>query len=132
MGPLSGLSVCDLTHNLAGPFCAQILADLGATVVKVEPPGGDPARVWGPPFWGTDGMLFLSANRGKRSIVLDLKTGQGRGVLRDLVVRSDVFLQSSRLGVPKRLGYDYESIRAMREDIIYLSLTAFGGPWANE
>ncbi len=126
MGPLSGLSVCDLTQNLAGPFCAQILADLGATVVKVEPPGGDPARVWGPPFWGTDGMLFLSANRGKRSIVLDLKTGQGRGVLRDLVVRSDVFLQSSRLGVPKRLGYDYESIRAMREDIIYLSLTAFG------
>ncbi len=96
MGPLSDVCVCDLTQNLAGPFCAQILGDLGAMVIKVEPPGGDPARAWGPPFWGTDGMLFLSANRNKRSIVLDLKTDGGRRILRDLAARSDVFLQSSR------------------------------------
>lgn len=126
MDPLSDLSICDVTQNLAGPFCAQILGDLGAKVIKVEPPGGDPARAWGPPFWGTDGTLFLAANRNKRSIVLDLKTDEGRRILRDLAARSDVFLQSSRPGVPKRLGFDYGSIRTIREDIIYLSITAFG------
>jgi crotonobetainyl-CoA:carnitine CoA-transferase CaiB-like acyl-CoA transferase len=126
MGPLSGISVCDLTQNLAGPLCAQILGDLGARVIKVEPPGGDPARSWGPPFWGEDATLFLSVNRNKRSIVLDLKAEGGREILRRLVKASDVFLESARMGVPERLGYDYESIRRVREDIIYLSITAFG------
>ena len=126
MDPLSDLSICDVAQNLAGPYCAQILGDLGAKVIRVEPPGGDPARVWGLPFWGMDGTLFLSANRNKRSIVLDLKTEEGRRVLQDLAARSDVFLQSSRPGVPERLGFDYASIRAIREDIIYLSVTAFG------
>ncbi len=126
MGPLTDLFVCDLTQNLAGPFCAQILGDLGANVIKVEPPGGDPARAWGPPFWGSDGTLFLSANRNKRSIVLDLKTGEGQAVLRDLVKRSDIVLQSSRPGVAERLGFDYDSVRELREDVIYVSLSAFG------
>lgn len=88
MDPLSDLSICDVTQNLAGPYCAQILGDLGAKVIKVEPPGGDPARAWGPPFWGMDGTLFLSANRNKRSIVLDLKTEEGRRVLHELAARS--------------------------------------------
>ncbi len=126
MGPLSDISVCDLTQNLAGPYCSQILGDLGAGVIKVEPPGGDPARAWGPPFWGSDGTLFLSANRNKRSIVLDLKTEEGRGVLHELAARSDVLVESSRLGVAERLGFDYETIRSLREDVIYVSLSAFG------
>ena len=102
--PLADIKVCDLTQNLAGPYCSQILADLGATVVKVEPPGGDLARAWGPPFWGSESALSLSVNRGKRSIVLDLKTGSGKDVLRRLATESDVFVQASRPGVAERLG----------------------------
>ncbi len=123
---LRDVRVCDLTQNLAGPLCAQILGDLGADVIKVEAPGGDPGRAWGPPFWGADSTLFLSANRNKRSIILDLKTPEGRGILHRIAGESDVLIQSARLGVPERLEYDYESIRALREDIIYMSISAYG------
>jgi crotonobetainyl-CoA:carnitine CoA-transferase CaiB-like acyl-CoA transferase len=131
--PLSGVRVCDLSQNLAGPYCAQILADLGATVIKIEPPGGDMARPWGPPFWGTGGALFLSVSRGKRSIVLDLKSEAGMEVLRRIARECDVFLQSSRPGVAERLGFDYEAIRALRPDVIYASVSAYGksGPLKN-
>ncbi|MEX1256380.1 MAG: CoA transferase [Gemmatimonadota bacterium] len=125
--PLAGIRVCDVTQNLAGPFCAQILGDLGAEVIKVEPPGGDLGRAWGPPFWGSAGVLFLSVNRGKRSIVLDLKRPEGREVLHRIARGCDVFLQSARLSVPERLGCDYDAIRGVREDVIHLSVTAFGG-----
>jgi len=124
--PLAGIRVCDLTQNLAGPFCGQILADLGATVIKVEPPAGDPGRGWGPPFWGVDSTLFLSANRGKRSIVLDLKRPAGMAVLRRLVESCDVFLQALRPAAAENLGVDYESIRAWRDDVIHLSISAYG------
>ena len=120
------MRVCDLTQNLAGPLCAQILGDLGADVIKVEAPGGDPGRAWGPPFWGTDSTLFLSANRNKRSIVLDLKSPEGRGILHRIAKESDVLVQSARFGVPERLEYDYETIRALREDIIYMAISAYG------
>lgn len=132
--PLAGVRVCDVTQNLAGPFCGQILADLGATVIKVEPPGGDLGRVWGPPFWGGDSTLFLSANRGKRSIVIDLKSEGGLDVLRRLARTSDVFLQAFRTGVAERLGIDYQAIRALREDVIYMSISAYGrdGPMAEQ
>ena len=123
---LQNLRVCDLTQNLAGPFCAQILGDLGADVIKVEAPGGDPGRAWGPPFWGSDSTLFLSANRNKRSVVLDLKSPEGQGILHRLAGESDVLVQSARFGVPERLGYDYESLRALRDDIIYMSISAYG------
>jgi crotonobetainyl-CoA:carnitine CoA-transferase CaiB-like acyl-CoA transferase len=123
---LHDIRVCDLTQNLAGPLCAQILGDLGADVIKVEAPGGDPGRAWGPPFWGADSTLFLSANRNKRSIILDLKTPEGRGILHRIAGESDVLVQSARFGVPERLEYDYESIRALREDIIYMSISAYG------
>lgn len=131
--PLTDVRVCDLTQNLAGPYCSQILADLGATVVKVEPPGGDMGRAWGPPFWGSGAALFLSVNRGKRSIVLDLKSEDGMAVLRRLAAESDVFLQASRPGVAERLGFDYQAIRALRPDVIYASVSAYGkqGPLAN-
>ena len=118
--------VCDLTQNLAGPLCAQILGDLGADVIKVEAPGGDPGRAWGPPFWGTDSTLFLSANRNKRSIILDLKNSEGRGILHRIAKESDVLVQSARFGVPEQLEYDYETIRALREDIIYMAISAYG------
>ena len=132
--PLEGVCVCDVTQNLAGPFCGQILADLGATVLKVEPPGGDLGRAWGPPFWGGDSTLFLSANRGKRSIVLDLKSEGGLDVLLRIAQRSDVFLQASRTGVAERLGIDYEAIRAVRDDVIYMSISAYGreGPMCEQ
>ena len=123
---LHGVRVCDLTQNLAGPLCAQILGDLGADVIKVEAPGGDPGRAWGPPFWGSDNRLFLSANRNKRSIILDLKSPEGRGILHRIAGGSDVLVQSARFGVPERLEYDYETIRTLREDIIYLSISAYG------
>ena len=77
-GHLVGLRVVDITQNLAGPYCTQILGDLGAEVVKIEPPKGDSARAWGPPFWGGESPLFLSANRNKRSVRLDLKSEGGR------------------------------------------------------
>ena len=123
---LDGVRVCDLTQNLAGPLCAQILGDLGADVIKVEAPGGDPGRAWGPPFWGSDSTLFLSANRNKRSIILDLKNPEGQGILHRIASESDVLLESARFGVPERLGYDYESIRALRDDVIYMSISAYG------
>ncbi len=133
-GPLQGVRVCDVAQNLAGPFCTQILADLGAEVVKVEPPGGDLGRAWGPPFWGGDSTLFLSANRGKRSIVLDLKSQSGMEALRRLVAVSDVFVQASRPRAAERLGIDYSSIRAIRDDIIHLSISAYGqdGPMSDQ
>lgn len=124
--PLQDVRVLDLSQNLAGPFCAQILGDLGAEIVKVEPPGGDPARPWGPPFWGDDSVLFLSVSRNKRSMILDLKTDEGQDVLRKLVETSDVLVESARVGVPERLGYDYETVRKIREDLVYLSVTAYG------
>ena len=119
--PLSGLHVVDLSQNLAGPFCAQILADLGAAVIKVEPPGGDPARAWAPPAWGTDGTMFLSVNRGKRSITLDLKDPEQRDVLLALVARADIVVESFRAGVTERLGIDAATLRAHQPSLIYCS-----------
>jgi crotonobetainyl-CoA:carnitine CoA-transferase CaiB-like acyl-CoA transferase len=132
--PLSDVRVCDLTQNLAGPYCSQILADLGATVIKIEPPGGDMAREWGPPFWGTRSALYLSANRGKRSIVLDLKSKDGLEVLHRIARGSDVFMLASRTGAAKRLGCDYDAIRALRPDVIYVSISAYGpkGPMSDQ
>ncbi len=123
---LDDVRVCDLTQNLAGPLCAQILGDLGADVIKVEAPGGDPGRAWGPPFWGSDSTLFLLANRNKRSIILDLKRPEGREILHQIAGESDVLVQSARFGVPERLEYDYETIKALRDDIIYMAISAYG------
>jgi crotonobetainyl-CoA:carnitine CoA-transferase CaiB-like acyl-CoA transferase len=132
--PLADIRVCDMTQNLAGPYCSQILADLGATVIKIEPPGGDMARAWGPPFWGTRSALYLSVNRGKRSIVLDLKSKEGHEVLSRIARQSDVFMQASRPGVAKRLGLDYQTIRSLRPDVIYMSVSAYGptGPMSDQ
>jgi crotonobetainyl-CoA:carnitine CoA-transferase CaiB-like acyl-CoA transferase len=124
--PLDGVRVVDLSQNLAGPFATQILGDLGADVVKVEPPGGDPARAWGPPFVDGESPLFLCANRNKRSVVLDLEREEERRVLAALASGADVFVQAFRSGVIERLGFDEARVRALREDVIYVSVTAYG------
>ena len=132
MNVLDGLRVVDLTLNIAGPYCTQILADLGADVIKVEPPGGDPTRQWGPPFWGGDTPLFLSSNRNKRSIVVNLKTDGGRHIVERLAAGADVFAQAFRKGVIESLGFGSERLRKQYPTLIYASITGFGseGPLA--
>jgi crotonobetainyl-CoA:carnitine CoA-transferase CaiB-like acyl-CoA transferase len=125
--PLEGLRVLDLTRALAGPFCAQMLGDMGADVLKVEQPGvGDNARGWGPPFQGGESSYFLSVNRNKRSVALNLRDPRGAEVLRRLVARSDVLLENFVPGTLDRLGFDYATCRAIRPDLIYCSISGFG------
>ncbi len=131
--PLEGVVVADLTQNVAGPFCAQILGDMGADVIKVERPGkGDDARAWGPPFWGGESTAFMAMNRNKKSLALDVKADGGLEVLRRLVARADVFLQSLRAGVVGELGLDFAGAARINARIVYCSITAFGtrGPLA--
>lgn len=134
IAPLAGVRVIDFSQNLAGPFATQILGDLGADVVKVEPPGGDPARRWGPPFSGGESHLFQVANRNKRSVVLDLKTDAGRSRALELAAGSDVVLQALRRGAAERLGIGYEDVRAANPAVIYVSVTSHGseGPLADD
>jgi crotonobetainyl-CoA:carnitine CoA-transferase CaiB-like acyl-CoA transferase len=133
-GPLAGMVVLDLTQVMAGPFCTMILADLGADVVKVENPvGGDQTRrSWGRSGRGEDSRAFMSLNRNKRSVVLDLKTESGRADLRALVTGADVLVENWRPGVAARLGVDYESLAAVNPSLIYASISGFGqdGPYA--
>jgi crotonobetainyl-CoA:carnitine CoA-transferase CaiB-like acyl-CoA transferase len=125
--PLESILVVDLTQNVAGPFCTQILGDMGAEIIKVERPGrGDDARAWAPPFWGDESATFMAMNRNKRSLALDLKRTGGLEVLRRLVGRADVFVQSLRAGVVEELGLDFAGARALNERLVYCSITAFG------
>jgi crotonobetainyl-CoA:carnitine CoA-transferase CaiB-like acyl-CoA transferase len=125
--PLEGIVVADLTQNVAGPFCTQILGDMGAEVVKVERPGkGDDARAWAPPYWGRESATFIALNRNKKSLALDLKSPGGLEVLRRLVSRADVFIQSLRPGAIDELGLDFASTARLNPRIVYCSVTAFG------
>jgi crotonobetainyl-CoA:carnitine CoA-transferase CaiB-like acyl-CoA transferase len=132
--PLEGIVVADLTQNVAGPFCTQILGDMGAEVVKVERPGrGDDARAWAPPYWGEESASFMAMNRNKKSLALDLKRDGGLEILKRLVARADVFIQSLRAGVAGGLGLDFAGTCALNPRIVYCSITAFGtrGPLAH-
>lgn len=124
MLPLSKLTVLDLTVNTPGPYCSMILSDLGARVIKIEPPGGDPLR-------HSNHTMFAAMNRGKESIVLDLKTDIDRDLLCRLAVDSDIVLEGSRPGVAKRLGADYDTLSDVNPGIVYCSISGFGqnGPW---
>ncbi len=127
-GPLAGIRVLELARVLAGPYCGMMLADLGADVIKVEQPDvGDDLRHWGPPFVG-DGQstYFLSVNRNKRSISLDLKTPAGRGVFEQLVAGSDVLIENFRPGGLEALGLDDETLRSRNPGLIHCSITAYG------
>jgi crotonobetainyl-CoA:carnitine CoA-transferase CaiB-like acyl-CoA transferase len=124
--PLDGVQVLDLTRNLAGPYAAMILAELGAEVIKVESPDGDDTRQWGPPFWGGEGPVFLAANRNKRSIALDLRTDLAREAMDRLVRRSDVLLESFRPGAIERLGYGHEWAHSRNPRLVYCSVTPYG------
>ena len=125
--PLEGLVVADLTQNVAGPFCTQILGDMGAEVVKVERPGrGDDARAWAPPRWGDESATFMAFNRNKRSLALDLKRDGGVEILRRLVRRADVFVQSLHAGAVESLGLDFAGASALNPRLVYCSITAFG------
>jgi CoA:oxalate CoA-transferase len=129
--PLDGVRVLDLTTFLSGPFCTQILADLGADVVKLEPPEGDASRHIPPYFVDGDSAYYLAHNRNKRSIAVDLKTAAGLQVARDLIGRSDVVVENFRPGVAARLGLDPVTLRAAQPQLIWASISGFGqhGPW---
>ncbi len=131
--PLAGTRVVDLTSSLAGPTCTQILAALGADVVKVEHPGrGDEARAWGPEFFEGGSVMFFAANASKRSLALDVKAPEGRDLLLQLVDGADVFVQSMRPGTATRLGFGAGALRARNGQLVYCSIGAFGkrGPLA--
>jgi formyl-CoA transferase/CoA:oxalate CoA-transferase len=133
--PLRGIRVVDLTSSLAGPTCTEILAALGAEVIKVEHPArGDEARAWGPRFFEGGSVLFFSANRSKRSLALDLKDARGKEALLRLVDGADVFAQSMRAGTAERLGLGSQPLRARNERLVYCSIGAFGqaGPLAHQ
>ena len=123
--PLEGKLVVDVTSSLAGPYCTQLLAALGADVLKVEPPEGDHARAWGPPFVGGDGALWFAANAGKRSVVVDLSR-EGERML-ELADGADVFVQSLRPGLAEKHGLDAASLRARKPALVHVSIGAYAG-----
>ena len=138
---LSHLTVLDLSRVLAGPWAGQVLADLGAEVIKVERPGsGDDTRGWGPPFLrdaqgndSADAAYYLCANRNKKSITLDITTPEGQSIVRELARKSDVVIENFKVGGLAAYGLDYASLCAVNAQIIYCSITGFGqtGPYAS-
>lgn len=132
-GPLSGIRIVDLTSMISGPIATMMLADQGADVIKVEPLDGDLVRYLGP---GSEGLTatFLSANRSKRSLSLDLKTTAGMDVLRRLLATADVFVQNFRPGAAERMGLGEGAVRSVRADVVYVSISGFGetGPYAHK
>ncbi|WP_072481928.1 CaiB/BaiF CoA transferase family protein [Amycolatopsis australiensis] len=132
--PLDGIKVVDLSRILAGPYCTQYLGEMGADVVKVEPPGhGDDTRGWGPPFVGEsrEAVYYLAANRNKRGIVLDLKSDRGQEALRRLVADADVLVENFRPGTLEKWGLGYASLAELNPRLIHVSITGFGqtGPY---
>jgi len=139
---LNNIRVLDLARVLAGPWCAQTLADLGAEIIKIErPKTGDDTRRWGPPWLkendgndGADSSYFAATNRGKKSVTVDLSTAEGQEIIRSLAAASDIIIENYKVGDMKRYGLDYESIRKINPSIIYCSITGYGqsGPSAHK
>ena len=138
MKPLEGIKVLDLSRVLAGPWCTQLLADLGAEVIKIERPGaGDDTRHWGPPWHGEGdervAAYFLSCNRGKKSAAIDFAQPEGAALVRKLAAKADVVVENFKVGGLEKFGLDAESLRAANPRLIYASITGFGqdGPYAD-
>ena len=139
-GALAGIKVLDLSRVLAGPWCTQVLADLGADVVKVERPGlGDDTRKWGPPFLKdaegndtTQASYFTACNRNKRSVTIDMATPEGQALIKQMALQADIVVENFKVGGLKQYGLDHESLRALNPRLIYCSVTGFGqdGPYA--
>ena len=132
--PLAGVRILDLSRILAGPYATMMLADLGAEVIKIEPPGGDDTRTWGPPFGGGEAAYFLAVNRGKKSVVLNLKTEQGSRALARLIASSDVLVENFRPGTLARLGFAPENVQGRHPRLIWCSVSAYGqyGPLSSK
>jgi formyl-CoA transferase/CoA:oxalate CoA-transferase len=127
MTPLDGLTVLDFSRVLAGPYCTMQLADLGARVIKIEQPGGgDDTRAWGPPFVAGESAYFLSVNRNKESLALDLKHAAARAIIDALLPRADVLVENFRPGTMERLGLAYEAVAASYPSLVYCSISGFG------
>jgi crotonobetainyl-CoA:carnitine CoA-transferase CaiB-like acyl-CoA transferase len=134
-GPLNGIRVLDLTRALAGPYCTMMLGDMGAEVIKVESPeGGDDSRSWAPPYIGQESAYYLSCNRNKKSLTLNLRSAGAKKILTDLIKSSDVVVENFRPGVMGKMGFPYETLRAINPRVIFCSLTGFGtrGPDAQK
>lgn len=134
MKPLDGIRVIDLTRILSGPYCTMTLADMGAEVIKVEPPAGDDTRQWGPPFIDTESAYFLSVNRNKKSIVVNLKEEKGKELVLKLIENADVVVENFRPGTLKRLGLGYDVLKERNPRIILASISGFGqtGPYTEK
>ena len=127
MNWLNGVTVLDLSHVLAGPYCTMLMGDLGAEVIKLERPGsGDDTRAWGPPFAGGESAYYLSVNRNKRSLALDLKSEDGKQIVRALAAKSNVLIENFSPGTMERLGLGHEALRAEFPHLIYCSLSGYG------
>ncbi|HWX79108.1 MAG TPA: CoA transferase [Steroidobacteraceae bacterium] len=124
--PLSGITVLDFSHALAGPYCTMLMAAYGAEVIKVEGPEGDIGRTWGPPFLGSDAAYFVGLNSGKKSLAIDLKTPQGLEACRKLSLQADIVVENFRPGTMNRLGLDYASLSAANPRLIYVSISGYG------
>jgi crotonobetainyl-CoA:carnitine CoA-transferase CaiB-like acyl-CoA transferase len=126
-GPLAGLLILDFTRVLSGPYCTMLLGDMGARVIKVEHPGrGDDTRAWGPPFLGAESTYFLSINRNKESLTLDLKNAAAGSIVERLLERADVIVENFRPGTMQRLGLDYETLAKRHPRLVYCSISGFG------
>jgi crotonobetainyl-CoA:carnitine CoA-transferase CaiB-like acyl-CoA transferase len=121
-----GIRVLDLTHALAGPYCTMLLGDLGADVIKIEPPHGDHSRQWGPPFINGESSYFLSVNRNKRSVVLDLKSPAALAVAEELALACDVVVENFKPGTMARLGLEAEKLQGRKPSLVYASISGFG------
>lgn len=131
---LHGIRILDLSRVLAGPWCTMTLGDLGADVIKIEnPKGGDDTRTWGPTFAAGESAYYLSANRNKRSVAVDISTPHGQRIIRDLAMHCDVVVENFKPGALERYGLDYESLRQLKADLIYCSISGYGrtSPLAN-
>ncbi len=125
--PLSKIRVLDFTRILSGPYCTMKLGDMGAEIIKIEARGsGDDTRYWAPPYVGDESVYFLSVNRNKKSITLDLKSKEGKEIIKKLIRKSDIVVENFRAGVMEKLGFDYKSVKKINPKIVYCSISGYG------